>query len=106
MRKRGLVWNHFAPLEEEKAKCIVCPAVISYKRGSTSNLLRHMKKKHPDIDVHDEDPMKVENGGETMASEDEDEEDGISVCPSGLIIFLLFRLVWTLKACANSLETG
>lgn len=73
MRKRGLVWNHFAPLEDEKAKCITCPAVISYKRGSTSNLLRHMKKKHPEIDVKDEDPLKEEEVVEPAANEDEEE---------------------------------
>lgn len=79
MRKRGLVWNHFAPLEDERAKCSVCPAVISYKRGSTSNLLRHMKKKHPEVDVHDEDSLKTEFVEE--ASEDDDgDEDYFPVC--------------------------
>lgn len=72
MRKRGLVWNHFAPLEDEKAKCNVCPAVISHKRGSTSNLLRHMKKKHVNIDVHDEDSLKAELANEPSEDEDED----------------------------------
>ena len=72
MRKRGLVWNHFVPLGDEKAKCNVCPAVISYKRGSTSNLLRHMKKKHPEVDVHDEDPLKMDIMNEL--TEDEDDE--------------------------------
>lgn len=78
MRKRGLVWNHFAPLEDERAKCISCPAVISYKRGSTSNLLRHMKKKHPEIDVHDEDPLK-EDVTDVVANAEDDEDDLDSV---------------------------
>lgn len=75
MRKRGLVWNHFAPLEDEKAKCSSCPAVISYKRGSTSNLLRHMKKKHPEIDVHDEDPLKEEDITNIVVNSDDDDDD-------------------------------
>ncbi len=74
MRKRGLVWNHFAPLGDERAKCITCPAVISYKRGSTSNLLRHMKKKHPEIDVLDEDRLKVEETVDSPGSEDENDD--------------------------------
>ena len=76
MRKRGLVWNYFAPLEDEKAKCITCPAVISYKRGSTSNLLRHMKKKHPHIDIGDKDYVRADEVNADIAeSNDEDEDD-------------------------------
>lgn len=36
---------------EERAKCGVCSAVISFKGGSTGNLLRHLKTKHSELDL-------------------------------------------------------
>lgn len=43
---------------EERARCGVCGAVISFKGGSTGNLLRHLKTKHSEIDLTP--PAKVE----------------------------------------------
>lgn len=57
LRKRGRVWNHFKPVEPDKAKCGVCSAVVVYLKGSTTNLLRHLKKKHPHIDLSKEKPF-------------------------------------------------
>lgn len=57
LRKRGRVWNHFKPVGTDKAKCSLCSLVVVYLKGSTTNLLRHMKKKHPSIDLSKEKPF-------------------------------------------------
>lgn len=57
LRKRGRVWNHFKPTAPDKAKCSICNVVVVYLKGSTTNLLRHMKKKHPNIDLSKEKPF-------------------------------------------------
>ena len=117
MRKRGLVWNHFAPLEDERAKCNVCPAVISYKRGSTSNLLRHMKKKHPQVDVQDEDPLKADILNELSGGE---EAETVPVSwrmnirartlpytgPSLILHFARRRTIQPGKCCGNEVACG
>lgn len=36
---------------DERAKCNFCHVLISFKGGSTGNLLRHLKTKHTDIDL-------------------------------------------------------
>lgn len=35
----------------ERAKCNICEVFISFKGGSTGNLLRHLKTKHTEIDL-------------------------------------------------------
>lgn len=46
-RKRSTVWHHFTALENNKAKCNICSEQKSFNGGSTGNLLRHIKTKHP-----------------------------------------------------------
>lgn len=36
---------------EDRARCGVCNTVISFKGGSTGNLLRHLKTKHTELDL-------------------------------------------------------
>ncbi|XP_014271243.1 uncharacterized protein [Halyomorpha halys] len=42
-------WNHFIRLDFTKAKCRYCHRVIKMSRGSTGNLNRHIRLKHPSI---------------------------------------------------------
>ncbi|XP_008182425.1 zinc finger BED domain-containing protein 6-like [Acyrthosiphon pisum] len=48
-RKRSTVWHHFTVLEINKAKCDICSEEKSFTGGSTGNLLRHLKTKHPTV---------------------------------------------------------
>lgn len=46
-RKCSAVWRHYRKLDnEKKALCLLCKKRIQY-HSSTSNLLRHLQKKHP-----------------------------------------------------------
>lgn len=46
-RKCSAVWRHYRKLDnEKKALCLLCKKSIQY-HSSTSNLLRHLQKKHP-----------------------------------------------------------
>jgi len=58
---------------DERAKCGTCCALISFKGGSTGNLLRHLKTKHSEIDLTP--PVKVE---EVDQSADEEEEEQLA----------------------------
>lgn len=45
-RKRSAVWMHYQKADDEKkALCLLCKENIQHQ--STSNLLRHLQKKHP-----------------------------------------------------------
>lgn len=46
-RKRSEIWNCFSVVNEHFAKCNFCSGSFSYKGGSTANLSRHLKRKHP-----------------------------------------------------------
>lgn len=46
------LWNHFSdPIGNNKVKCLHCSQSISISRGSTGNLIRHMKTKHHPIPI-------------------------------------------------------
>lgn len=63
-KKSALAWKFFSMENDERAKCNVCHVFISFKGGSTGNLLRHLKTKHTDLDltppVKKEDPESEE----------------------------------------------
>lgn len=50
-RKRSDLWYHFKVREEDKtkARCNYCLNYVSVSGGSTSNLSRHMKTRHPTV---------------------------------------------------------
>jgi len=48
-RKRSNVWYHYSVLQNNIEKCNVCSDKLSFSGGSTGNLLRHLKTKHPTI---------------------------------------------------------
>ncbi|KAM4028706.1 E3 SUMO-protein ligase ZBED1-like isoform 1-T1 [Anomaloglossus baeobatrachus] len=46
-RKRSDIWIHFKSINKMKAECNTCKRQISFRAGSTTNLLRHMRMLHP-----------------------------------------------------------
>lgn len=50
-KKRSDIWFHFEHLDNASAKCLYCKLVLSTKNGSMGNLNRHMKTKHPTINI-------------------------------------------------------
>ncbi|MGH0128134.1 UNVERIFIED_CONTAM: hypothetical protein FKN15_033575 [Acipenser sinensis] len=48
-RKQSSIWCHFTPVTSSKAKCDICCNELSYSGGSTTNLHRHLKTKHPTV---------------------------------------------------------
>lgn len=45
-RKKSDVWNHYSVINSGMAKCSYCSNSVSYKGGSTTNLSKHLKRKH------------------------------------------------------------
>ncbi|XP_046897928.1 zinc finger BED domain-containing protein isoform X1 [Hypomesus transpacificus] len=45
-RKRSVVWTFFRVLNEKKVHCLLCMEIVVYN-GHTTNMLRHMRTKHP-----------------------------------------------------------
>ncbi|CAG5059868.1 unnamed protein product [Parnassius apollo] len=50
-RKRSALWNHFSELTDNKAKCGYCAQILSIPNKSIGNLSRHMRLKHPTIQI-------------------------------------------------------
>lgn len=50
-RKRSLIWRHYERLDSlDAARCRICMKKIQcFEGSSTSNLRRHMSKRHPDV---------------------------------------------------------
>ncbi|KAJ0169828.1 hypothetical protein K1T71_014434 [Dendrolimus kikuchii] len=51
-RKRSPLWNHFSQLADNKAKCGYCAQILSIPNKSIGNMSRHMRLKHPSIQIH------------------------------------------------------
>lgn len=50
-RKKSAIWNFFNPSGDTSAVCTTCKATISFKGGSTANLHRHLKSRHPTLQL-------------------------------------------------------
>lgn len=48
-KKRSSIWSYFKENGNNKATCTFCSLQLSYKGGSTYNLTRHVKTKHPHV---------------------------------------------------------
>ena len=60
---RSAVWKHFRR-HHQSAQCLLCKKVLSYHGGTTSNLIRHLNKKHQsEVEV-----QKVETTEDTTQS--------------------------------------
>lgn len=50
---KSIVWNYFKLDNEKKSvKCGLCHVVMKHNKLSTSNMMRHMRLKHPTIDLN------------------------------------------------------
>lgn len=52
MNKSSVVWDYFT-LEKDNitAKCGLCRMKLKHNKASTSNLIRHVRTKHPTINL-------------------------------------------------------
>lgn len=53
MALRSSVWDFFTKIHDEKVKCNLCSAVLSFKSSSTSCLNRHLRVKHPTVNLNE-----------------------------------------------------
>lgn len=61
-RKTSKTWSHFSLTEcKKKATCKHCYCILSYSNASMSNLARHVRTKHPEVDAADkcESPLEI-----------------------------------------------
>lgn len=51
--KRSVVWDYFTKdsIVENKVKCNLCSFSLTVKRSTTSSMTRHLKLKHPTINI-------------------------------------------------------
>lgn len=50
-QKKSAIWLHFEEVNNNKAKCNLCHSLYSYHGGTTSNLRKHIRTKHPTIRI-------------------------------------------------------
>lgn len=50
-RKTSILWDHFAEVDSQKAKCKYCSQIIAFTSGSLGNLSRHVKRRHAGISL-------------------------------------------------------
>lgn len=47
-KKRSVVWDFFETVDSGTVHCLLCSDyMIRYEQGSTTNMLRHLRAKHP-----------------------------------------------------------
>ena len=47
-KKRSVVWDFFESVDSGTVHCLLCSDyMIRYEQGSTTNMLRHLRAKHP-----------------------------------------------------------
>ncbi|XP_014255374.1 uncharacterized protein LOC106669962 [Cimex lectularius] len=54
MKKTSFVWNHFTTVQKGKYMCNYCKSVLSTANGSTGNLKRHLRVRHPHLNEFNE----------------------------------------------------
>ena len=70
-RKKSILWTHFNTTEGSVlATCNICKNKISFKGGSTANLHRHIKTRHPGARLNE------------VRREEEEEAEAQSAAPS------------------------
>lgn len=68
-RRFSELWNHFNPLQNNRAECKYCKNRLSTAGGSIGNLRRHMTKKHKGVLIEKSKPNKVEANQEPLTPE-------------------------------------
>uniref|UniRef100_A0A8D9FH44 Zinc finger BED domain-containing protein 1 n=1 Tax=Cacopsylla melanoneura TaxID=428564 RepID=A0A8D9FH44_9HEMI len=49
--KDSVVWDYFTIVNDTSAKCGLCSNVMKHPKSSTSNLKRHLKSRHPTVNL-------------------------------------------------------
>ena len=52
-RRTSVVWTQFNYMSDTAAVCMICKAKLSTKDGSTANLRRHLRTKHPTVQLQE-----------------------------------------------------
>lgn len=81
---KSVVWNYFKLDNEKKnVKCGLCRVVMKHNKLSTSNMMRHMRLKHPTIDLNRE--------RNNSREQDEDIDDPRSVVSNSVSIYIILK---------------
>lgn len=75
-RRQSVVWYHFSEKETNRAECKYCKSIISIVGGSTGNLTRHLKRRHPTVPLERTSRPRLSG-----RSESEDTRPSTSVSP-------------------------
>lgn len=46
-RRRSIVWGFFKPVDSESVQCVLCRGYLVKRGEGTTNMLRHLRVKHP-----------------------------------------------------------
>ncbi|KAG7468642.1 hypothetical protein MATL_G00145340 [Megalops atlanticus] len=79
-KKRSAVWRYYQDgIDPNKVLCLVCSESINYPQN-TSNLLRHLRKKHPGeyADIEDKVRERSEDGGRRHCREEPSLRNGVA----------------------------
>jgi len=49
--KYSVVWNFFTRLDDDQAKCGICKTILKVNRSSSTNVIRHLRTRHPTTDL-------------------------------------------------------
>lgn len=62
-QKRSAIWLYFNVVSEGQAKCTsrctLCKNIYSFKGGTTSNLKKHIKTRHPTVEIDEATTAKL-----------------------------------------------
>nr|CAH7748444.1 unnamed protein product [Callosobruchus chinensis] len=80
--RRSSIWEYFTKLSDEaKAKCNICAVILSLNGAATSNITRHMKLKHPTINLSESRKRKL-----SVTEEEEQTEKPINASIKEVIL--------------------
>ena len=72
--KKSKIWNFFARLEKDLARCKSCEVSIKTQKGNTTGMTRHLLRAHSEMYSQLEN-MKMKDSGDLSENEDEDDDD-------------------------------
>ncbi|KAJ4926347.1 hypothetical protein JOQ06_008525 [Pogonophryne albipinna] len=77
-RKRSDIWMHFVGVNQAQARCQYCKNLISVHGGSTSNMRRHLKTKHPTALLADTQQTTTGTAATTSATASTSTDSGVA----------------------------
>lgn len=58
-QKHSPLWFHFEEIEPKKARCVYCLNILAISSSSIGTLRRHLKAKHPTVNVNRHDALPI-----------------------------------------------